>query len=111
MMISESLGDTLREGIEKLAELSESPTQRQAALIAQLEKNSSGDYVPPDVPPPAPRATSVTQSPVKKGQSTIEVMMLDSYAPDENFKAQTPNLLCGEEKAVYIVVLFEFKCV
>ena len=64
-MISESLGNTIREGLEKLAEqLGElTPAQQQAALLADLE-NSSGDYIPPVVSPvvqpPGPKATSET---------------------------------------------------
>ncbi|KAL8593311.1 hypothetical protein ACOMHN_009964 [Nucella lapillus] len=63
-----SLGSTIREGIEKLADqLGETTTQRQAALMAQLDKNSSGDYVPPVVSPPPPSPAVVQPaSPVKK---------------------------------------------
>ena len=63
VMVSESLGNTIREGLEKLAEQlgDTAPAQRQAALLADLE-NSSGDYVPPvvtpAVQPPHPKATS-----------------------------------------------------
>ncbi|KAK7501271.1 hypothetical protein BaRGS_00007396 [Batillaria attramentaria] len=72
----ESLGTTIRDGLEKLAEhLSETPADRQRAVLSKLE-NSSGDYVPPvitpalsgHVPPSAAEndQPSVNQPPVRK---------------------------------------------
>ncbi|KAK7111670.1 AP-4 complex accessory subunit Tepsin-like [Littorina saxatilis] len=49
-----SLGHTIQDGLEKLAEqFSETSAQRQAALLAQFE-DSAGDYVPPVVAPVSP---------------------------------------------------------